>query len=205
VAEPIEGEVTVAALLGSGLVNAVVGGALGFLTGIAFHLFAVAGGLVDLTSGLSAASLYDPTTNAPAAIFARIFSLTAAAAFLVLDGLQVVVRGLALSFRAIPVSGSIAPDDGLATVGIEALGRLMVTGLELALPVVGVLFVIEVVLGLFTRLAPQANVLLIGLSAKIFVTLWVVGASLLLFPEALDGVTGLIDRAFRDTLMGLRA
>ncbi len=204
-AEPATEAVTLQGLLGAALVNAVVGGALGYLTGIAFHLFAVAGGLIDLTSGLSIASLYDPSTNAPAAVFSRIFSLTAAAAFLVLDGLQVIVRGLALSVRAIPLTGSLQPDDDLATAAVEAVGRLMVHGLEIALPVVGVLFIVEVVLGLFTRLAPQANILVLGLSAKMLVTLWIVGASLLLFPEALDGVSGLVDEAFRDTLMGLRA
>lgn len=185
--------------------NAVVGLVLGFLTGVLFQLFAVAGGLVDLTSGLAVAALFDPTRGEQAAVFARLFSLLALALFFALGGLQLLVRGLALSVAALPLDAGLAPGPGLADTALELTSRLLLLGTELALPVLAALFLVEVVLGLASRLAPQANVFLLGIPAKLLLTLAVVSSSLLLFPGVLDGLTRAIGDTFADALRALGA
>jgi flagellar biosynthesis protein FliR len=202
-AEPVPGALTVPALLAAAVVNAVVGIALGFLTGVVFHLFAVAGGLVDLTSGLSVAALFDPAMSTQSAVFGRMFNMVAIVLFHLAGGLEVIVRGLAFSVQGIALDGQLAPDAGLADVAVRLVSRLLVTGTEIALPVVAALFLVEVVLGLASRFAPQANVFLLGLPAKLLVTFSVVSVALLLFPEAIDGLLRLTADTFTQTLQGL--
>ncbi len=67
------------------------------------------------------------------------------------------------------------------------------------------LFLAEIVLGLASRLAPQANVLLIGLPAKLLVAFSVLSVTLLLFPGAMDGLLGNVGKAFESGLRGLGA
>ena len=81
-AEPIAGSGDIAVLLTGGFTNAVIGLTLGFLTGIIFYLFTVGGALIDFTSSLSAASIFDPVSSDRVTIFGRIFNLMALAMLL---------------------------------------------------------------------------------------------------------------------------
>jgi flagellar biosynthesis protein FliR len=192
-------------LVVAALLNAVLGIALGFLTGIVFQLFAVAGGIIDMTSGMAVSALFDPGRGEQAGVYNRIFALTALTLFLVLGGLHLFARGLALSVAVIPLDGQMSASGGLATVAVRALSQLMLAGLELALPVVAALFLAEVVLGIAARFAPQANVFLLGLPLKMLIAMTVAGISVVLMPEAVDGVMGGMRDTFVDVLDGLRA
>lgn len=197
-------DVGVPALLAAAGVNVVVGLVLGFLTGVVLHLFTVAGDVLDVTSGLSVAAVFDPLTGDQGAVLGRLFPLAAVTMFLVVGGLRALVHGLGASVQAIPLDGSVRLDPGLISVGVEVTGRLLVAGVELALPAVAALFLSEVVLGLASRFAPQANVLMLGLPLKILLLLSTVGLVVLLFPEAIAGMMELMERTFVDAIDGLR-
>lgn len=198
-------EPTLSFLLSAALVNAAIGVALGYLTGLIMHLFPIAGSIIDMTSGLAAAAMFDPGQGEQSAVFARAFSMLAMALFYAAGGLAIVVRGLELSVRAIPLDGAIAPSSDLVALAAGATGKLFLAGVELALPVLAALFVTELVLGVASRFAPQANIFLVGLPAKIFVALSMSSLSLLLFPETMDGAMRMISRSMTDVLRGLGA
>lgn len=203
-ASPTEAPLTLAGLLGAGLANAAVGGVLGYLTGLVFHVFAVAGNLIDTISGLAVASVLDPTSGEQGAIFSQLFNLAGLALFFLAGGLELLVRGLALSIEAIALDGSLSPTSDLADLAVRHTGTLLLVAAELALPVLSALFLLELVLGIASRFAPQANVFLLGLPAKLLLTLVTAGVVLLLFPEALDGLLRIGRDTFVDALAGLR-
>lgn len=202
-AEPVGGVGDVAALLGHGLMNAVVGVVLGFLTGLLFHMFATAGAVIDVTSNLSAATALDPTRGEQGAVFSRLFHLTGLTLFIVGGGLGVLVAGLDASVSVVPLDGTIRLEGGLAQVAVREVSRLMVVMVEIAMPVLTVLFITEVVLGLGARFAPQANVFLVGFPLKILVSLSVVTASVLLLPTAAEGYIVFVEETFTTVLPGI--
>lgn len=203
-ASPMTGPLTVGALLGAGAVNAAVGAALGYLTGVLFHMFAVAGGIADIVSGLSVAQVFDPTRGEQGAVFSRLFNLTGLALFFVAGGLELLVRGLAMSVEVVALDGGLAGSPALLDIAVRHTSRLMVVGAELALPLVSALFLTEVVLGVASRFAPQANVFLLGLPAKLLIALSMATAVVLLFPEAMDGLLHSTGDTFTDSLRALR-
>lgn len=192
-----------AGLVASVSVNVAVGLVLGFLTGLMLHVFTVAGDLLDVTSGLSVAAVFDPLTGGRGAVLGRTFSVAAMTLFLVVGGLGAVVRGLAASVDVIALDGAIRLHPDMITLVIDLSARLLVAGLELALPAVAALFLTEVVLGLAARFAPQANVLMLGLPVKVLVLLVTVGLVVVLFPEAMAGVLDGVERAFVQGIRGL--
>jgi flagellar biosynthesis protein FliR len=204
-ATPPDVEPTISFLLSAGAVNAAIGITLGYLSGLIMNLFPVAGSVIDMTSGLAAAAMIDPTRGEQGAVFSRIFNLLALALFYAAGGLAIIVRGLDLSVRAIPLDGAIAPSSELVSIASATTGRLFLAGVELAIPVLAALFITELVLGIASRFAPQANVFLVGLPAKIFVALTMSSLSLLLFPETLDGAMRMITRTMTQVLRGLGA
>lgn len=202
-ATPPTVEPTLSFLMGAAAVNAGIGVALGYLSGLIINLFPVAGSVIDMTSGLAAASMIDPAQGQQAGVFNRMFNLLGITLFYAAGGLAILVRGLDLSIRAIPLDGGVAPSSALATLATQGLGKLFLAGVELALPVLAALFITELVLGIASRFAPQANIFMVGLPAKIFIALSMSSLSLMLFPETMDGVLHATSRSMSEILRGL--
>lgn len=164
------------------LVQVAVGVALGFLTGLLFAAFEVAGTLADLASGFSFASVIDPLSGQPAAAFSRLFAVTFSAVLFASDGHQQVVQGFVRSFTAIPLETVPGWSENGMAVLASAVTAVMIAAIQVAAPLLGVLFLTDVALGLAARFVPQANAMAVALPAKTLVALTAAGATLSLLP-----------------------
>ncbi|MFO7299369.1 MAG: flagellar biosynthetic protein FliR [Actinomycetes bacterium] len=192
-----------AGLVTAGFVNAVVGLALGFLTGLLFQVFQVAGGIVDFSSGLSVSGVIDPMTGRQDTVFGRIFGIASGAVFLALGGDRLLIAGLGRSLAVIPLDGAPSPHSGLADLAVSLFGKMMMAGVELALPAVAALFIVELALGLANRLVPQLNAFIVGMPVKVLVSLIVVSLVILAFPSLMNGVISETWGVLSRTLTGL--
>jgi flagellar biosynthetic protein FliR len=199
-ARPVTADPTVGHLLGWAAANVAVGLALGFVSGIGLWLFQVAGEILDAGSGLAVARTLDPLARGEVGVLGRLFQMTAFALLLALGGDRMLLAGLARSADVLPLEAAPSLPSGLGDAVLAEVSSLMVAGLELAAPVLGALLLAEVVLALAARLAPQANVFLLGLSVKVALTIALLGAALALFPgTARDAIDGAV-RALGGTL-----
>ncbi|MCC5948831.1 MAG: flagellar biosynthetic protein FliR [Nitriliruptoraceae bacterium] len=202
---PVPGLIEMGDLIAAAGINVVVGLALGWVSGLILQLFTSAGGIVDLISGLSVATIFDPLMGDQSGVFARMFNLTAMTLFVVTGGLGLLVSGLLASLRLIPLDASLAPQGGLTAVVIETVSEVMRRGVELALPIMGVMLLLELALGLAARFAPQTNVFLLGLPAKTFAAITLVGSAWVLFPDAMASAQDVVVRNLELTMRGLGA
>ena len=198
-ARPIVEEPTMPTLVGLVVTNVAVGLALAFLTGILIYAFEIAGSMVDFTSGLIAASIFDPATNAQVGVFGRTFNMAGAVLLFLSGADRYLIKALDLTRDAIPLSGGLSFPADAADYATETMSSMMVLSVQIALPALGALFLIELVLALGARLAPQANVFILGLPAKMLASFMAVGVVTLLLPNAVDTVLG----SFEDGLMAL--
>jgi flagellar biosynthesis protein FliR len=200
---PVTGVAELGELIGAALANVAIGATLGYLTGLIVHLFTSAGGVIDLISGLSVATVFDPMQGDQGGVYARMFHLVGTTLFLVGGGLAVLVGGLVASTRVLPLAAPFTPHPGLAVLVVELVSTMIRGAVELALPVIGVLLMLELALGLAARFAPQANVFLLGLPAKLLTSITVVGSSWVLFPDAMSHVEATVGRTMESVLRGL--
>jgi flagellar biosynthetic protein FliR len=197
-ASPVTTSLATPQLIAHGLVNAIVGATLGFLVGVLFQLFAIAGSLIDTTSGFSVATVIDPTRNGEqGAVLSRMFQVAGLTLFHVGGGLALLVSVLAWSIDAVPLDGQVRLSGALVEALLELTSLLVVSGFELAMPVMAALFLVEVVLGLASRFAPTANVFLLGMPVKVMIAMLFGSASVVLFPTFLDGMLDVT----RDTMV----
>lgn len=171
-----------------------VGLALGLLTALVLGAVEVAGGLADYASGFSYGAMLDPVSGAQSAAFARLTSVTFVSLLFVTEGYQAILAGFARSFHALPLDRvpTLAADAG--DVLGAALSGVLLAGLEIAAPLLGVLFLTEVALALAGRFVPQANALTVGLPVKSLVALAAAGTMLATMPVH---VGGLVESAVR--------
>lgn len=139
----------------------LVGLAIGFVASLVVTAAEVAGELIGFQMGLGLAAVFDPSTGEQESVIARFQQILALLLFLAVNGHHLLIRAVALSFQRIGPGAVLEP---AVTGGIGGLGgKLLQSGFALAAPVVGILLVLNVALALLSRVAPQANVFMVGL------------------------------------------
>lgn len=139
----------------------VIGLALGFSVRVVFAAVEFAGEVIGLKMGLNFAGFFDPVSATSATATSRFFGTTVAWLFVVSGGHLLVIAAVAQSFVAFPVG-----PEPLAFVRDLAPQRwgaeIFSLGLWISLPLVAMLLMVNLVLGLISRVAPQINVFSVG-------------------------------------------
>lgn len=177
----------VAVFLGALALQALVGAALGFLVAVVFAAVQSAGSLIDLFGGFQLATAFDPmslTSNAP---FGRLYQTAAVTLLFVTDAYQVVLAGLVRSFQAVPL-GVVPSTASIAETVTGAVVQMFLAALQVAGPLVVVLFLADVGLGLLTRVAPALNAFALGFPLKILLTLVLGGLAFVALPGVIDAL-----------------
>lgn len=190
VASPL---VSTPAFIGSVLLQAVTGLALGYVSNLLFSAVTAAGSLIDLFGGFTLTAAMDPLNQQQTPIIGRSFSLIGTTLLFALNAHLLLIRGFVTSFKAVPLSGSSMHVLGSTILG--DVGFFFLAALEIAAPLVAVLFLSDMALGLLSRAAPQLNIFSLGAGLKTMIVLVLIGTTLPLLPGA---VTTLVDRGIRD-------
>ena len=139
----------------------VIGLALGFSVRVVFAVVEFAGEVIGLQMGLNFAGFFDPVSAATGTATSRFFGTTIAWLFIVSGGHLLVIAALVQSFDAFPVGPE--PFAFLRTVQPQRWGsEIFALGLWIALPLVAMLLLVNLVLGLISRVAAQINVFSVG-------------------------------------------
>jgi flagellar biosynthesis protein FliR len=173
-------------LAGAVVLQVFAGLALGFIAVVIFSVFSAAGSMIDLFSGLTIASVFDPLSGGTSATFGRFYQLLATTLLFAIDGHLLLVRGFLTSFDAAPLT--TVSSDAAAELLTRGLGLFFVAALEIAAPLLAALFLTEVALGLLSRAAPQMNVFILGIPLKILLTITLAAAALPMLPGAVSTV-----------------
>lgn len=171
------------------LTQLVVGLALGFLVFLVFAAVQSAGALIDLFGGFTLAQAYDPQSQVNGAQFTRLFQMASLALLFASGGYQLIVAGLVRSFDAVPLTGTFELG-GVASLLVTALSQMFLSSLQIAGPLVVVLFLADVGLGLLTRVAPALNAFQMGFPIKIGLTVVFAGALFMALPSVVSSLTG---------------
>jgi flagellar biosynthetic protein FliR len=175
--------------LGALVLELVVGAVLGALVMVVFSAVQSAGGLIDMFGGFSMAQGFDPMSMINGAQFARLFQMTALALMFTSGAYQIIIGGLTRSFTAFPLGGGIdmsAPADAL-TKGIT---QMFLASVQIAGPLLVILFLADAGLGLVTRVAPALNAFALGFPLKIMLTLSLVAVIFVALPQIVQTLTG---------------
>jgi flagellar biosynthetic protein FliR len=169
------------------LVELAAGLALGFLVYLVFAALQSAGSLIDLAGGFQMAQGYDPLSMVNGAQFTRLIQLAALALLFSSDGYQLVIGGLAGTVTAIPLGGGfhLAQPVEAITSGVSGM---FVAAVQIAGPLMAVIFLADVGLGLLTRVAPALNALALGFPLKMLITLGLAGIMFLALPRVVSAL-----------------
>ncbi|MBB2945856.1 flagellar biosynthetic protein FliR [Actinoplanes lutulentus] len=179
-------------LIFSVLLQVFIGATLGFITAMLFAAIQAAGDLLDLFGGLTMASVYDPMSQSQSSIFGRFYNLVAITLLFASDGHQLILRGFLQSFRTMPLDASAFSMETSSQVLLKGVGEMFLAGVQIAGPLIGVLFLADVALGLLNRVAPSLNAFQLGFPVKILMVVTMAGLAITMLPTVLNT---LVDKA----------
>jgi flagellar biosynthetic protein FliR len=177
-------------LMSTAVTQAGIGLAMGFVTYLLFSAVGAAGSLVDVFGGFSLAQGFDPLGMNNSTVFGTFHQMLATTLLFLSGGYLLVIGGLLKTFSVLPI-GATPHLDATPHLLTTAFTMFFVTAVEIALPLVAVLFLADLGLALLTKVAPQLNALNVMFPAKIGLTLVVVGLSFPLLPQVLRNVVDL--------------
>ena len=173
----------------------ITGAFLAFAGTLIFGAVQMMGQLIDFQVGLSMASVFDPVTAVQAPISANLFYYIVLLLFIESGGLNASINVIVKSFVYLP-AGKFSFSPELAKYLVYLTGNSFLIGLRFAMPIIAALFLIDVGLGILVKVAPQANVFVVGQPIKLLT------GYLIVFAIAPLSVS-LYDFIFNETIRGM--
>ncbi|MGH9087953.1 MAG: flagellar biosynthetic protein FliR [Acidimicrobiales bacterium] len=169
-----------AGLVGALVVQVATGLALGFVVQLLISAVTAAGSMLDQVGGLTLPPSIDPLSLSQTSIMGQFYEQVVVLLLFATNGYLLMVDGFVRSFDG--PGFSLHSAGTLASVVVTDLGVFFVSALEMAGPVMVVLFAAQVVLALLSKAAPQANVWLLGFPLQVFLVLVLVSLTISLVP-----------------------
>jgi type III secretion protein SpaR/YscT/HrcT len=144
----------------------LIGTAIGLMVSLPFHIFYAVGAIVDNQRGASISAALDPLTGIEATETAHLLNMTSSLMFLMTGGMVSLMQVIHASYGLVPMGAHWIVNDGAVT---EFLSVLLAESVRMAMPVLLVLFLVEVFLGILSRFAEQMNPFAVSLGIKSFV------------------------------------
>lgn len=172
----------------------LTGLALGMIVRILFFAVTTAGAIISLQIGLSAAVMFDPTQSGQTPILSRFVGMAAALACLGMQVHHLWIGAIVQSYGSFPVGG-MPPMNDFAQLAVAAVGRSMMLGVSLAVPLLIYGVVFNVVLGLAARVAPAIQIFFIAQPLNLLL-------GLSLSAVTIGSVLSVFARAAGDAMLG---
>jgi flagellar biosynthetic protein FliR len=183
-----------AGLIGAVVLQIFTGAALGLCVLVLISAVTAAGGLVDLFGGLNLPPAIDPLSENQTPMIGQFYEQVALVLLFVSNGELLLVRGFETSFGAAGLTLSSAAT--ASNVLTADLATFFTATLEIAAPLIVVLFATQISLAMLSKAAPQMNVWILGFPIQALMSLVFVAIGIKVLPGYLDN---LVSRALQDT------
>lgn len=180
----------------------IVGLIIGYIAMLIMMAIQFAGGLIDMQMGLSIVSVFDPQSSTSMPLIGQFKYIFALLLFLALDGHHQLIIALFNSYKVIPLLG-FHYSGGFIDYLLYLLQQMFITAFCLSAPIVGTLFLTDVILAIMTRTVPQLNIFVIGFPVKIAIGIILLIMIIPLYLTMVSGVFNQINESIGVVLRNL--
>ena len=156
VVDPISGEAVLIVLN-----QMLIGAAMGLALQMVFAMFIVGGQIIAFQMGLGFASMVDPSSGTQVPVISQFYVILLTLIFFALDGHLTFINVVADSFHTMPIGVNGLSNDGLWAL-VNWGGQMYLGAVQIALPAIASLLLLNLTFGVVTRAAPQFNIFSIG-------------------------------------------
>lgn len=166
--------------------EAIVGLLMGFACNICTTIVGFAGRIIDMEIGLSMASLMDPMTKENMSISGVIYNYAITLMLLITGIYEYILKALAESFSLIPIGGAVFASDRLLGAMLKFMADYVMIAFRICLPMFAVMILLNALLGILAKVAPQMNMFAVGMQMKVLIGLILLFLTMTMLPGIAD-------------------
>lgn len=163
--------------------EAIVGILIGFSANISNYIINFAGRLMDMDMGFAMVNVFDPVTKEQVSISGTLYNYLVMLCLLCSGMHTYVLRAFVDAYSFIPIGMAKFDVNGIYQGVLMFLADYMIIGFRIYLPVFMALMILNVVLGVLAKVAPQMNMFVVGMQLKIMAGLLVLFVGVYLLPD----------------------
>lgn len=168
--------------------ESVVGIMIGLSASIAIMTLQFTGRFIDMEIGMSMATIYDPTTKTQASLTGGLYNYLILIMLVVTNMHHFLLRALADSFEVVPIGKMQI--EGTYDKVLEIFSSYFMIGFRLALPIFAATLIISIILGILSKVAPQMNMMAVGMQIKVLAGLFIIFLTAGLLPLMSEFIFG---------------
>lgn len=163
----------------------LVGMLVGFFANICNSILSFAGQIIDMEIGFSMVNIFDPVTKIQTTITGNFYTYFVMLILLVTNMHHYILVALVATYDVIPI-GEAVFRPGMFTVMLRFMIDYFVIGFRIVLPIFGATLIVNIVLGILARVAPQMNMFVIGMQLKVFCGLIILFLIIIMLPNVAE-------------------
>ena len=166
--------------------EAATGLLIGFGASICNHIVLFAGNIIDMDIGISMAHEFNPAMKTQSTITGEMYFYGVNLLLLASGMYRYLIRAIIESFQLIPVGGAAFETDHLLESMTDYMTQSFVIAFRIMLPIFATMLIMNCVLGIMAKVAPQMNMFSVGIQLKILAGFAVLFLTIFLLPDVAD-------------------
>jgi len=168
------------------LKEAATGLLIGYGASICMTIVQFAGKISDMDIGLSMVQLMDPVTKQNSGFVGNIYQYMLILIMLITNMHYFFIKAIVETFDIVPIGMANFASDKLLAVIIRFLVDYVNISFRICLPIVAAMLLLNAVLGVLAKTAPQMNMFSVGIQIKILFGLGILFLTMGVLPSAID-------------------
>lgn len=148
----------------------LVGYVIGFIVSLFTYIIIFGGELIDLQIGISMSKVFDPQSNTSMSLSATYYNILFMLLFFVGNGHLTLIH-LFLNLGEFIPYGKVVINTAVPSAVLDVFCQCTVLAVKLAMPIVGIQFLLEIAVGILMKAIPQINIFVVNIQLKLFVGL----------------------------------
>lgn len=182
-------------------------GITGLLIGLAANvcnsIILFAGNIIDMDIGLSMATEFDPMMKTQVTITGNLYNYFILLLLVATDMHHFILRSLVDSYEKIPINGQIFNWGSLMETMVQFMTDMFVIAFRIVLPIFACIMILNCILGIMAKVAPQMNMFAVGMQMKIMVGFAVLFLTITLLPGIADFIFTEMKRMMVSVIEGM--
>ena len=174
----------------------LAGGMLGYFTNIVMTILNFTGRLIDMEIGFAMVTMFDPVFKVDTSVSGNLYNYFTILLLLIGNFHHYFLAAFVDAYKVIPI-GRAMVNANTVNVIADFLGNYFLIAMRLMLPIYATMLLVNAVLGVMAKVAPQMNMFVVGIQLKLLVGL----AVMVLMTAMLPGVADYLTKEMQDVFL----
>ena len=166
-----------------------VGLVMGFIMNGCIQILAFSGQIIDMEIGFSMVNVINPAANISVTVTGNLYTYIVMLMLLATDLYRYIITAIIDAFQFIPV-GQAVIRISMSQLMLTFIKDYFVIGFRIVLPMFAATLMVNIVLGVLAKVAPQMNMFVIGMQLKVLMGIIIIALAAKYVPVVADLIYG---------------